>query len=46
MNFDLFVDELEVLRVKLGSLLKHRRRYRHWPKRRDAQQWKICGLDR
>ena len=38
MNFDLFVDEFEVLRVKLGTPLKHRRRHRHWPECRDAQQ--------
>ena len=38
MNFDLFVDEFEIFRVKLGTLLEHRRRHRHRPECRDAQQ--------
>jgi hypothetical protein len=37
MNFDLFLDEFEVLGVEFGTLLKHRHRHRHWPERRDAQ---------
>ena len=37
MNLDLFLDEFEVLRVKLGTLLKHRRSHRHRPECRHAQ---------
>ena len=38
MNFDLFLDEFEVLRVELGTLLEHRCRHRHRPECRDAQE--------
>ena len=44
MNFDLFLDEFEVLRVEFGPLLEHRCRHRHRPECRDAQERWIFGL--
>ena len=38
VNFDLFLDELQVVRVKFGALLDQRRRHRHRPERRNARE--------
>ena len=45
VNLDLFIEEFEVLRVKLGPFLDHLGCHRHRPERRHAHERGIGGFD-